>query len=480
LGQDPAAQTDAPLVLVVDDEPDAAELAQRWLKDAGFRVRVHASAESFLEGLETSLPDAVCLDIGLPGLNGIEALEIVRNRQADVPVLMLTANSAVNSVVQAMQRGAVDYLTKPVDELGLITAVHNAIERARSAPKSVELVRADETGRYAGIVGKSPAILEVFHQLDRVAARDISVLVHGESGTGKELVARAIHERSSRQKGPFVAVNCGAIPETLQDSELFGHEKGAFTGAVSTRQGRFEQADGGTLFLDEVAELSAQAQAKLLRVLQEHSFERVGGTRTIRSNFRLLAASHKNLRRLVQEGSFREDLFFRIAVFELELPALRNRKGDVDLLVPALLERAAQRHGTPAPSVSPEALRELRDYAWPGNVRELSNVLERAAVVADGSLIRAQDLPSHVRAHNDGAPSAARPLTLSDAVLPGRPAKHALPSKPPKSSLNLEELERWAIEQALAQAQGNIAEVVKKLGMGKTTLYRKLKKYGIR
>jgi DNA-binding NtrC family response regulator len=480
VGHEAEPQDDAPLVLVVDDEPDGARLVCRWLEDAGFRARVHGSAESFLDGLETSLPDAVCLDIGLPGLDGLEALELVRKRHADVPVLMLTANSTVDTVVRAMQRGAVDYLAKPVDEIRLITAVHNAVERARAQPKSAELLHASETGRYAGIVGVSPAIREVFRQLDRVSSRDISVLIHGESGTGKELVARAIHERSARAKGPFVAVNCGAIPETLQDSELFGHEKGAFTGASSTRQGRFEQADGGTLFLDEVAELSAQAQAKLLRVLQEHAFERVGGTRTIRSNFRLLAASHKSLRKLVREGAFREDLFFRIAVFELELPALRERPGDVELLVSALLTRAAQRHGGEPLRVSEQALACLRGYAWPGNVRELSNVLERASVVADGGMIQAHDLPAHVRSESASTKDASRASAQPAARVSAVESAPAQPKKPVDASLNLEELERWAIEQALAQAQGNIAEVVKKLGMGKTTLYRKLKKYGIR
>ena len=490
----------SPLVLVVDDDQELRQLVVRWLQLAGMRTEECSDAESFLKVLETSLPDAVCLDINLPGLNGLEALEAVHERHPDIPVLMLTGESSVASVVQAMNRGAFDYLTKPLERTKLVAAVTHAVRLERARVEVAQLKKVTETGSYAGVIGSSPAMREVFHQIERVAARDISVMVHGESGTGKELVARAIHENSRRAGGPFVAVNCAAIPESLQDSEFFGHERGAFTGANQARAGRFERADGGTLFLDEVAELSPGSQAKLLRVLQERSFERVGGHTLVHSDFRMVTATHRDLRKMVAEGKFREDLFFRLGVFELELPSLRDRAGDLRLLVPHLLDRIAAGAGTKPLKISDAAMRVLESYAFPGNVRELENVLQRAAVMLLGGTIEVGDLPAVVRMGSGSTAVRATPTTGAPEV-PAAP-ELSPPSNAPREGavdsmrapaagstsyatlddlpIDLDKLERWAIERALNSTDGQLTEAAMLLGIGRTTLYRKLARHGIR
>jgi len=478
-------QRDPSLVLLVDDDPELRALLERWLTLANLRVKSYASAEEFLDALATTVPDAVCMDVNLPGLSGLDALAHVQRLHPNVPVLMLTADGSVNTVVQAMQRGAHDYLTKPFERVKLVSAVTNALSLAAARADVAHLTKELDGHGYSGVIGRSPAMREVFRQIERVAGRDISVLVHGESGTGKELVARAIHDNSRRASGPFVAVNCAAIPESLQDSELFGHERGAFTGASEKRQGRFERADGGTLFLDEIAELSLGTQAKLLRVLQERSFERVGGGRTIRSDFRLVAATHRDLRKMVTTGHFREDLMFRIAVFDLDLPALRERVGDLPVLVPKLLARVAVGAASEPLSVSDEALRCLEGYSWPGNVRELENVLSRAAVLAQGGCIEIEDLPKLVRNANQVSPQAAPVLApeahLAELAAPRRVSVPAPPTPPSEAlPLNLEELEQWAIRLALSRTEGQLTEAARILGIGRTTLYRKLTKYGIR
>ena len=315
-----------PLVVLVDGDADPRAAAARWLNDAGMRTVECPDAESFLDRLDTSLPDLVCLDCSLPGMSGRQALDAVRQQHPSVPVLMLSAEASAELAVDAMQAGASDYLSKPVDRNTLLSSVQRAL-RYSEEKQHAQIDDSVEEDSYAGVIGRSPRMREVFRQVDRVAGRDISVLIRGDSGTGKELIAKAIHENSRRAGGPFVAINCAAIPESLQDSELFGHERGSFTGAHKARAGCFERADGGTLFLDEVAELSLGVQAKLLRVLQERCFDRLGGIRTVESDFRLITATHRGLRDLVEANRFREDLYFRIVVFEIELPPLRMRDG---------------------------------------------------------------------------------------------------------------------------------------------------------
>ena len=471
-----AAPDVRPLVLTVDDDEEIRTLVGRWLERAAFRVETHASAETLIQGLKRTLPHAICLDLGLPGMGGLEALTLIRRRHRTVPVIILTADTSVDSVVTAMQGGAFDYVLKPPDRTKLLTTVRNAIDRYRMSTRLAQLEREVSGQGFGRIVGRSAPMREVFRQLERVAVSDITVLIHGESGTGKELVAHAIHENSPRSEGPFVPVNCAAVPETLQDSEFFGHEKGAFTGAHQKKLGRFEQAHGGTLFLDEVAELAPGLQAKLLRVLQERTFERVGGTRSIESDFRLVAASHRDLAKMAQVGTFRADLYFRIAVFELELPPLRDRPGDLSLLVDALLDRVSA--GTPTDShrLSPETARLLERYPWPGNVRELHNTLQRACVIAEDGIIQPADLPARIR-----APMAEPRARSPSAAAGSSDAKPPAPTPPANAAtMSLEELERWAIVTAMERSRGNVSEVIRRLGIGRTTLYRKLKQYGLR
>ncbi len=439
---------------------------EHWLRGQGYEVRLFADGESCLRELDRSVPSVVCLDLVMPGLGGMETLDAIRRRDRALPVLILTADPAVESVVMAMQRGAYDYLVKPLDQNRLLTSIHNAIGRLRLELRVTELEREVRwQGEERMLVGQSPAMRQLFQQIDRVAASDITVLVHGESGTGKELVARTLHEESARRGGALVAVNCAAIPETLQEAELFGHEKGAFTGATGRRKGKIELADRGTLFLDEIGEIAPSLQVKLLRVLQERSFQRIGGTSELRSDFRLVAATHRDLGEEVRSGRFREDLFFRLAVFEIEVPALRERGEDVLLLARKFLAAAAA--GRPPAELSPAAEEALRAYSFPGNVRELQNALQRALVVGDGVHIERQDLPARLLAASAGGERAgppAAPPTEREA--------------PPPRPLTLAEIERQAIQEALVRTRGNLSKAARELGVDRTTLYRKLRPPG--
>ena len=476
------ARESSGVVMVVEDDPDQLALVSRWLSSEGFDVEEFRDAETALATLSTVLPEVVCLDVNLPGLGGLEALARMRAHNPRLPVVMLTVDREVNSVVTAIQAGAYDYLPKPLDRTKLVTTIRNAVERYQMALRLTHLEREAEGKGYGALLGRSPLMQELFRQLDCIAPSDVTVLVHGESGSGKELVARALHEASGRRRGRLVGFNCAAVPESLEESELFGHEKGAFTGAVAQRKGCFEEANGGTLFLDEVAELSPTLQAKLLRVLQERTFRRVGGSTDIRSDFRVVAASHRDLAAEVTKGRFREDLFFRLAVFELEVPPLRARGDDALVLAERFLADAAR-----PLTLSPEARQVLVAYRWPGNVRELQNAIQRAAVVCTGDVVRVQDLPRRVQglAEPEARPGptasarAAEAPNVAPNVAPdGAPAEAEDPRPPGDGSLR--SMERAMLEQALLRTGGNVAEVVRQLGIGRTTVYRKLKKYGLR
>jgi two-component system, NtrC family, response regulator HydG len=469
-------------VVVVDDDHDFVVVVERVLRRAGYRVEVFETGEACIEGLSRVLPDAVCLDLTLPGMSGLETLEHLHTTHPLLPVIMLTATSSVETVVAAMQMGAYDYLQKPMDPTRLQTAIKNAVEHSTLKLRATQLEReAGEKSGYGQIIGQSPVMRQLFRQMDRLAMSDITVLVQGESGTGKELVARALHEHSGRRRKPFVALNCAAIPETLQESELFGHERGAFTGATERRIGKFEQAHGGTLFLDEVAELSPALQAKLLRALQSRTFHRVGGNVEVQSDFRLIAATHTRIAELARAGRFREDLYFRLAVFELDVPPLRDRREDVQTLAETFIAGVAAREGR-KPVLSPRALQRLIAYDWPGNVRELENAMHRAVVACNGDQIQPEDLPPAVRHTAVSAAAPVSSLEETDRVEPTRTsdAQPAAGSATwPVTTLNIDALERAAIEEALRQSSGNATEAMKRLGIGRTTLYRKLKHYGL-
>ena len=452
-------------ILVIDDDPSFAVLIERHLRSGDFEVEMAGTAAEALARLKEVTPAAILLDMSLPDVAGLELLEIFRQRMRHVPVVMVTADESVQSVVAAMQIGAFDYLTKPIDRTHLMTTLRNAIEREQLSAR-VEQLEREVGGGYPGIHGASASMREMFRRMDRLAATDVTALVRGESGTGKELVARAIHDASGRAAGRFVAVNCAAIPETLQEAHLFGHEKGAFTGADRQRPGTFEQADGGTLLLDEIAELSPAAQAKLLRAIQERRFRRVGGDREIEADFRLLAATHRDLGAAVADGSFREDLFYRVAVFELDVPPLRERPGDIAVLAMKFIHDFAADLGVDEVRLSEGALSALEAHTWPGNVRELQNAIQHALVVADNQCIELQDLPPRVR--RTGPPLG--PESVAEA-----PA-----GEPEPEPRTLQDVEARAIRDALDRCGGNASAAIRELGIGRATFYRKLKKYGLR
>jgi two-component system, NtrC family, response regulator HydG len=448
-------------VLVIDDEELMRDSLREALGRRGYAVRVAADGASGLAALREEEADAVVCDLRMPGLSGLDVCEkIAASGPAAPPVVVVTAYGSVETAVQAMKLGAFDYIIKPfkADELGVV------LERAlrhRRVLRENQFLRAELEGtpdRFE-IVGRSPAIARTLDLVDRYAASSATVLIRGESGTGKELVARAIHFRSARRGRPFLCVNCAALSAGLLESELFGHEKGAFTGADRMRQGRFELADGGTIFLDEVSEIDPKLQAKLLRVLQERSFERVGSSRTLQVDVRVLATSNRDLEREVREGRFREDLFFRLNILPVEVPPLRERREDIPLLVEHFLERNRRRGGGAPRRVEPEVMDLLGVYPWPGNVRELENVVERAWVLADGPVLGRAAFPGIA-----GAAPASAPVGI-----PEDPGKLA--------GLSIEEVERLMIRDALRRYGGHQKRTASELGIGVRTLRTKIKKW---
>jgi DNA-binding NtrC family response regulator len=400
-------------ILIVDDELSVRESLKLILQDQ-YKILMADNAKEALILFERETPNLVLLDIILPEMDGIAVLKRIREIDATVPVIMLTATRMVKTAVEAMKMGATDYLSKPfeIEELRLI--IEKAIT-TKDLEQEVKFLRSEVTRRYSfkSIIGKSREMQEVYAKIEQIADTRTTVLVTGESGTGKELVARALHYNSSRKEKPFIAINCAALPETLIESELFGHERGAFTDAQVRKVGQFELADNGTLFLDEVADLSQATQAKLLRVLQEKEFTRVGGTRTIRVDVRLIAATNKNLDQALKQGSFREDLYYRINVVPIHLPPLRERREDLPLLVNHFLAKKAEEEGHPPKQISPEAMTLMMNYDWPGNVRELQNIIEQMVTLCPNSIIRAEDLPDHFR-------KQIKSMTLKEQALSGK------------------------------------------------------------
>ena len=447
-----------PTILVVDDDEAIRILLKRWLEIDGFAVETVAGGHEAREKLTQLLPDAICLDLHMPDVSGLTVLQEIRASHDRLPVVVVTTESQTATIVDAMRKGAFDYITKPIDRTRLSTVLRNAAERHQMAVRLDQLQRRAEGPLPFGMIGESKSMTKLFDLIEKVSSSDVTVLVRGESGTGKDLVARAIHERSRRAHDRFVAVNCAAIPETLMESEMFGHEKGAFTGAVHKRVGRFEEADGGTLFLDEVAELPLPLQAKLLRVLETRTFRRVGGAVDLRSDFRLVAATHQDLEGAVAAKKFREDLFYRLAVFELECPALRHRGDDVLTLARHFVRRQAPDRTL---SLSRAAERLIANYAWPGNIRELQNAIQRSVVAATTDTLDISDFPKRIQETVNANPTVTPDIDTSD------------------DSLSLAEIERRAILSAWKKHSGNIGPVVAELGIGRTTLYRRLKEYGI-
>ena len=454
-------------ILIVDDEQKIRRILSVLLQERRHQVAEAASGQEALDLAPDFQPDVVLLDVKMPGIDGIETLRRLLAEQAGVDVIMMTAYGTIRSAVEAMRSGAFDYLTKPFDNDELVMLIDRALEMRRLSSE-VEALRGELEARYGfnEIVGISPRIQEVFHTMAKVARVDATVLITGESGTGKELVARALHRRSKRTQQPFVAVNCSAIPQTLVESEFFGHEKGAFTDARESRPGKFEQADGGTLFLDEAGDLALDAQAKLLRALQEQQVVRIGARTPRRVDVRVIAATNKDLEGEVRAGRFREDLYWRLNVVQIHLPALRERPQDLSLLLDHFLDRLNQELGLAVKSIAADSRRVLLDYHWPGNVRELENTLCRAMILCEGDVLKLTDLPDRVRGEL-GAGSSARPsdldrLTLAAAV------KEAT-----------ERLERRLILSRLAANRGNRTATAESLGISRKTLFNKMRQYDL-
>jgi DNA-binding NtrC family response regulator len=460
-------------ILIVDDEPEMVESTARLLALAGHRCATTTAAQDALDLLEAGPPDVVLTDLKMPGMDGLELLRRIHEIDPDLPVIVITAFASIESAVGAVKHGAFDYLPKPFSADQLRVAVDRALRQRALARENRNLrQQLQEALGLETIIGRSPAMVRVFELIRKAARSEANILVLGESGTGKELVARAIHANSQCASRPFVPVDCASLPEHLLESELFGHEKGAFTGAVKTKVGLIEMANHGTLFLDEIGELPLALQGKFLRALQERTIRRVGGTSLIEVNLRVVSATNRNLREEIATGRFREELFYRINVIAIELPPLRDRAGDVTLLAHAFLGKYGRGRGL---GLDEAALAALEAYAWPGNVRELQNVIERACALVDGSTVRARDLPDHVLAR---APAGRTPAgRAADGRTPD--TRTDLPLKQAKERW-LESLEGSYLRELLGLHQGNISAAAKAAGIDRKTFHRLINKYRLR
>lgn len=456
-------------IWVVDDDRSIRWVLEKALEKAQFSVTSFTDAAAALEALEQDEPDVVISDIRMPGMDGISLLKRIQESRPDLPVIIMTAHSDLDSAVKAYDQGAFEYLPKPFDVEEAINQVQRALESRK--PRTVN--GAAETGAAAGIIGEAPAMQEVFRAVGRLAKSNITVLINGESGTGKELVARALHEHSPRATEPFIALNMAAIPRDLMESELFGHEKGAFTGAQVRRVGRFEQAERGTLFLDEIGDMPPEAQTRLLRVLADNEFYRVGGTTPIRADVRIIAATHQDLEQLVQQGLFREDLFHRLNVIRIHIPALRERKEDIAPLMDHFLRQAADELQVEKKVLRPETVETLETFPWPGNVRQLENTARWLTVMASGKEIYPHDLPPELK--KEGRPSAGVQDDQWQDSLRRYAEKRLLAGVTDLLSEVTPEFEAVMIDVALDYTGGRKQDAARLLGWGRNTLSRKLK-----
>jgi len=451
------------LVFIVDDEPAISKLLSYWVKDKWkYDVEVFASGEDVLKRLNGK-PDLILLDIMLPGLDGLETLKRIKHFDENLPVIILSAQGSIEVAVESLRYGAYDYFPKPIDQQRLEPAIKNAIKHY-DLTRELQKLREDVQKEYSfdNIISADGKMQGVFKLVTKVLSNDITVLIYGESGTGKELIARAIHYNGKRKDQPFIVVNCASIPRELLESELFGHEKGSFTGAYQRKIGKFEAANGGTLFLDEVGELEMLLQAKLLRVIQEKAFERVGGNELIRTDVRIISATNRDLKQAVEDKQFREDLYYRLNSFPISIPPLRQRRGDILVLAQHFLSGFNKKLGKNIKGFSKKALKYMYEYNWPGNVREMENTIERCMIISEGDMIDAEDLPVHLRENDVSLNSdLSNSLFTDDTIIP------------------FEKLKEEAIKHALKITNGNIVEAAKKLQLGRATIYRLMEKYNI-
>ena len=440
-------------LLIVDDDPVVRESLGKWFESEGYHVSIATGGEHALAMLESNGCDALLVDIKMPGIDGMELQGRIRSIDANLPVILMTGYATVESAVQALKNGAYDYITKPFDPDELVHLVNKAVEHRR-ARQEVARLRENiaQATPASDLIGQSPAMKRVHELIATVAPTDATVLITGESGTGKELVARAIHNASNRRFHAMVVIHCGALTETLLESELFGYERGAFTGAHERRKGKFEVADGGSVFLDEISDISLHTQTDLLRVLQEKEITRVGGHATVKLDFRCIAATNKRLQTLVEEGKFRPDLFYRLNVFNIDLPPLRTRPEDIPVLADHFARKLSAAMNRPAPRLSAAALDPLLHYHWPGNVRELENSMERALLINRGEDLTPNDFPFQFLT-NGGSSNGGK---------------------------TLEDIERLHIEKVLNETNFNLSKTARILDIDRTTLYNKLRRYGLR
>ncbi|MGE3865711.1 MAG: sigma-54-dependent transcriptional regulator [Hyphomonadaceae bacterium] len=482
-------------ILVVDDDPAQRRMLQAAVERHGFRTKTAADGRAAVSMVATEDDiDLMLLDLVMPGMTGIEALKDIRLRRPDLPAIVLTASGGIDTVVQAMQAGANDFFVKPASPERVIVSIRNALEMSNLKGEVVRLKKkaAGALG-FEDMVANAPAMRPVVRMGERAAKSNIPVLITGESGVGKELLARAIQGASERAGRPFITVNCGAIPENLVESILFGHVKGSFTGATENHAGKFAEANHGTLFLDEVGELPLDIQVKLLRALQEGEVDPVGAKRPVKVDVRIISATNKDLAKLVAEGLFREDLFYRLNVFPIEAPPLRDRREDISPLVQRFIQRFNAEEGRAVRGAAPETLAMLEGFDWPGNVRQLENAVFRAVILCEGEWLTPDDFPqiAALRPRAPGAPVAANDALPQGALAPANdalapaPAVAPAPSSPiamfdEKGHLRaLEAVERDLIEFAIEHYAGHMSEVARRLGIGRSTLYRKLREYGI-
>jgi len=450
-------------VCVVDDDASVREALGSLLRSAGLAVETFRSAREFLTSPRRDASSCLVLDVELPGLSGLDLQRELANAGVRIPIIFLTGHGDIPMSVRAMKAGALEFLTKPVAGDELLAAIQQGISQHRGAAP---------VGEHRGVIGMSQSWRAVLAQAAKVAPKETTVLLSGESGTGKEVVAQLIHRGSRRSAGPFVALNCAALPEALLESELFGYEKGAFTGAVSARAGRLEQAAGGTLFLDEVGEMSPAVQAKFLRVLQEREFQRLGGTRMLKADVRVIAATNRDLKVAMTQGAFREDLYYRLHVFAIHLPPLRERQEDILPLLEHFMEELGPAViGRPAAGISREAREHFLAYGWPGNVRELRNAVERALVLCEGGLINPEHLPWRVETSKHAA--------LIPLAAPTHSAAPPVTGEFPAQGVDLEAMERTLIERALKQTGRNKSKAARLLGLSRGKLYTRMERFGL-
>jgi two-component system response regulator AtoC len=494
-----------PRIVLADDELNLRKVLGAILARDGYDVLEARDGEEALALIDQHGTHVAALitDLRMPRLDGMGLLRRVAAEHPDIPVVMITAHGSVDSAVEAVKLGAFDYIEKPFEQTQIQQVVAKAIkthELDKRAPRP-QHASADAPGRY-GLIGRSPALEQIFAVIEKVADTPSTVLITGESGTGKELIARALHNNSSRKNGPFIKINCAAIPKTLMESELFGYEKGAFTGAVGSKPGRFELADGGTLFLDEIGEIPIEMQVKLLRVLQESEFERVGGIKTIKVDVRLVTATNRELLKEVQSATFREDLYYRLNVVPIHLPPLRERSGDIPLLVDHFLSKFNERLKKKITGIDDDAMARLISHSWPGNIRELENVLERTILFCEGPTIRAADLPPELSgialtpatgtvlpappaaplaaAPSGPVPASASPTPLSLPVLPASEPSERASSLKEIVRQETERVERELIIRALEETGGNVTQAARKLKISRKSLQNKMKEFGLR